>query len=49
MAPLAESIDVFDFKLSEEGREAIRGLDTGKSIILDRHDLASVEFLLSIV
>ncbi len=48
-ARMAENIDVFDFELSEADREAIRGLDTGKSIILDHHNLASVEFLLGMI
>ena len=48
-ARMAENIDVFDFELTEDEREAIRGLDTGKSIILDHHDLASVEMLLKVI
>jgi 2,5-diketo-D-gluconate reductase A len=43
---MAENIDVFDFELSEDDREQIRGLDGGKSIILDHHNLDTVQFLL---
>ena len=45
-ARMAQNIDVFDFELTEHDREQIRGLDTGKSIILDHHNLDTVQFLL---
>ena len=34
------------FELTEDDREQVRGLDGGKSIILDHHDLEKVEWLL---
>ncbi|MDI9590425.1 MAG: aldo/keto reductase [Acidobacteriota bacterium] len=45
-ARMAENIDVFDFELTESDREQIRTLDTGTSLILDHHNLATVQFLL---
>jgi diketogulonate reductase-like aldo/keto reductase len=46
---MAENFDVFDFELTEDDREQIRGLDGGKSIILDHHDLEKVEWLLGYI
>ena len=48
-ARMAENFDVFDFELTEDDREQIRGLDGGKSIILDHHDLEKVEWLLGYI
>jgi diketogulonate reductase-like aldo/keto reductase len=45
-ARMAENFDVFDFELTEDDREQIRGLDGGHSIILDHHNLDTVQFLL---
>jgi len=45
-ARMAENFDVFDFELTEDDCEQIRGLDAGKSIILDHHNLDTVQFLL---
>ena len=45
-ARMAENFDVFDFELTEDDREQIRGLDAGKSVILDHHNLDTVQFLL---
>jgi diketogulonate reductase-like aldo/keto reductase len=45
-ARMAENFDVFDFELTEGDRERIRGLDGGHSIILDHHNLDTVQFLL---
>ena len=46
-ARMAENFNVFDFELADDDREQIRGLDGGHSIILDHHNLDTVEFLLN--
>ena len=48
-ARMAENFDVFDFELTADDRERIRSLDTGKSIILDHHNLDTVEMLLKVI
>lgn len=45
-ARMTENFDVFDFELTEGDREQICTLDEGKSIILDHHNLDTVQFLL---
>lgn len=42
---IAENFDVFGFKLSSEDMDAIRQLDTGKSLFFDHRDPKMVEFL----
>jgi diketogulonate reductase-like aldo/keto reductase len=42
---MAENFDVFDFELGGEDMDAIRALETGRSLFLDHRDPAMVEFL----
>jgi diketogulonate reductase-like aldo/keto reductase len=42
---IAENFDVFGFELPSTEMEAIRGLDTGKSLFFDHRDPKMVEFL----
>lgn len=42
---IAENFDVFDFSLSDGDMDAIRGLDTGKSLFLDHRDPETVKRL----
>lgn len=42
---IAENFDVFGFELSSQEMEAIRQLDTGKSLFFDHRDPKMVEFL----
>ena len=42
---IAENFDVFGFELSEAEMQAIRNLDTGKSLFFDHRDPKMVEFL----
>jgi diketogulonate reductase-like aldo/keto reductase len=42
---IQENFDVFDFQLAQEDMEAIKALDTGKSLFFDHRDPAMVKFL----
>lgn len=42
---MAENIDVFDFRLTDEQMARIAGLDTGSSLYFDRHDPEIVTWL----
>lgn len=42
---IAENFDVFDFSLSDGDMDAIRGLDTGKSLFMDHRDPETVKRL----
>ena len=42
---IAENFDVFGFELTSEDMDAIRQLDTGKSLFFDHRDPAMVKFL----
>jgi len=42
---IAENFDVFGFELSSDDMDAIRQLDTGKSLFFDHRDPAMVKFL----
>ena len=42
---MEQNFDVFDFALSEEDMEKIRGLDEGRSLFFDHYDPATVEML----
>lgn len=41
---MEENFNIFDFNLSEEDMEAIKTLDTGKSLFFDYHDPATVKW-----
>lgn len=43
---MAKNLDVFGLELTEGGRERIRGHDGGRPIVLDCHDLGTVQLLL---
>lgn len=42
---MEQNLDVFDFTLSQEDMEAIRGLDEGESLFFSHYDPATVEML----
>jgi 2,5-diketo-D-gluconate reductase A len=42
---MAENFDIFDFELGGEDMDAIRALETGKSLFFDHRDPAMVKFL----
>ena len=42
---MEQNIDVFDFTLTEEDMDAIRGLDEGESLFFSHYDPATVEML----
>lgn len=42
---MKENLDVFDFTLSPADMEALRSLDTGKSLFFSHYDPAAVEFI----
>jgi 2,5-diketo-D-gluconate reductase A len=42
---MAENFDIFDFELGGEDMDAIRALETGKSLFFDHSDPAMVKFL----
>jgi 2,5-diketo-D-gluconate reductase A len=42
---MAEDFDIFDFELGGEDMDAIRALETGKSLFFDHRDPAMVKFL----
>lgn len=42
---MRQNLDVFDFTLSDEEMDAIRALDTGKSLFFDHYAPETVEML----
>ena len=46
---MAENLNVFDFELSREEMEAVRALDTGRSLFFSHYDPDTVEWFMSIV
>lgn len=46
---MAENLNVFDFELSGEEMEAVRALDTGRSLFFSHYDPDTVEWFMSIV
>lgn len=46
---MEENFNVFDFTLSEEDMKTLEALDGGESLFFSHHDLATVEWFMSIV
>ena len=45
---MEQNLNIFDFKLSTEELEEIRGLDTGKSLFFSHYDPATVEMIIGL-
>ena len=45
---MEQNLNIFDFKLSAEELEEIRGLDTGKSLFFSHYDPATVEMIIGL-
>ena len=46
---MAENLDIFDFKLSQDDMDAILKLDTGKSVFFDHHDPEIVKWFVGMM
>ena len=46
---MAENLNIFDFKLSQDDLDLLLKLDTGKSVFFDHHDPEIVKWFMSMV